>query len=464
MICGLLLSSCLQEKEDQQLAQLNPEIEAAKSWYEGFEIQNQSSENARKVKNGRGKPDWGRSKVYNQADGKKVIEVGFDFDEIAIPEHLKTEKLAKNSVLQTLLLFPNQHGDYTPYFLNIYPEDPDFKFELADFQKGGYQVIPDDFSGSYRFYRWNGKFIGGWRIKDGIKTYRIKNSKNNLLKNSSRISSGTLYCYQVITTWYTYTCSEEGGCSIPQEVGTTVDGIECEYVLAPPSPKDPDRGGGGSEPPSGEDCEQPEGNLLDVPVDCEEEEEEEELYTIENNVKDICIRGPVQEAITQDFKTQISDIILNVFGESENISVYIDDVDYLPDSVDGSTFSGVSGGYPNFIIELNRNILKNSSKEYITITVFHEFLHAYITYLNNMDITEQSADHQQMVDDYIVMLFQTLQNIYGIGSSDAIRLAWGGLYDTQAWKDKSISFKNNVISTNQEYRIGDKGTKCGPLF
>lgn len=77
-----------------------------------------------------------------------MIEVGFDFDEIAIPEHLKTEKLAKNSVLQTLLLFPNQHGDYTPYFLNIYPEDPDFKFELADFQKGGYQVIPDDFSGS----------------------------------------------------------------------------------------------------------------------------------------------------------------------------------------------------------------------------------------------------------------------------------------------------------------------------
>lgn len=125
-----------------------------------------------------------------------------------------------------------------------------------------------------------------------------------------------------------------------------------------------------------------------MPVDCEEEEEEEELYTIENNVKDICIRGPVQEAITQDFKTQISDIILNVFGESENISVYIDDVDYLPDSVDGSTFSGVSGGYPNFIIELNRNILKNSSKEYITITVFHEFLHAYITYLNNMDIIE----------------------------------------------------------------------------
>jgi hypothetical protein len=103
----------------------NSDIVAAKSWYDAFENQSQGQENARKVKNGKGKPDWSKSKVYHQSDGKKVIEVQFDYEEIAIPEHLKTAKLEKASVLQTLILFPKPDGSYLPYFLNIYPDSPD---------------------------------------------------------------------------------------------------------------------------------------------------------------------------------------------------------------------------------------------------------------------------------------------------------------------------------------------------
>ncbi len=88
-------------------------------------------------------------------------------------------------------------------FLNIYPDSPDKKFKLKDFTEGGYQKIPSDFSGVYRFYRWNGDFISGWRVKDGVKTHRIKESKNpNVTESdkSARTSDFQLYCYVIETT------------------------------------------------------------------------------------------------------------------------------------------------------------------------------------------------------------------------------------------------------------------------
>lgn len=275
VLLGLLAFSCIEEEIEQLLELKNSDIVASKSWYDAFEMQNQGHENARKVNNGKGKPDWAKSKVYHQSDGKKVIEVQFDFEEIAIPEHLKTDKFEKASVLQTLILFPKSDGSYVPYFLNIYPDSPDKKFKLKDFRDGGYQKIPSDFSGVYRFYRWNGDFISGWRIKDGLKTHRIKESKAEGSNKNSRLASSTLVCYQVVTTWYKSTCWEGFGCTTPVEDGTTVSGYECELVMAPPTPGDPGGGGGGggTPPSTSEECEQPEGNLQGVTVYCDEEEE-----------------------------------------------------------------------------------------------------------------------------------------------------------------------------------------------
>ncbi len=151
--------------------------------------------------------------------------------------------------------------------MNIFPDSPDKKFDTEDFIEGGYQKIPSDFSGVYRFYRWNGKFISGWQIKDGEKTHRLKEGNLPL-----RISSFTMTCYQVVTTWYQYTCSVTGGCSIPQAIGQTTSGYACELVMAgPTSGGDGGEGGGGSDGPNG-DCELPEGNLEGVTIDCNDEE------------------------------------------------------------------------------------------------------------------------------------------------------------------------------------------------
>ncbi|WP_332913327.1 hypothetical protein, partial [Algoriphagus boritolerans] len=184
-------------------------------------------------------------------------------------------------------------------------------------------------------------------------------------------------------------------------------------------------------PPSTDtECEQPEGNLQGVTVECDEEEEEEEVFTIENNVQNICIRGPVQQAITQDFKTQISDIIQSCFAQSENVNISIIDVDNLADDIDGTHDGFGSGGFWNLTIKLNRNILKNASKEYIMATVFHEFLHAYFTVVLDEDIQGDTPEHRLMASQYLDALAQSLVNIYGIGMNEAKSLSWGGLKET----------------------------------
>ncbi|MBN7811052.1 hypothetical protein J0A68_08800 [Algoriphagus sp. H41] len=289
VILGLLVASCIEEESDQISDSLNPEIQSAKVWYEQVETLGEGSENARKFKNGKGKPNWANSKVYRQSDGKKVIEVQFDYEEIAIPEYLETEELDEKSVLQTLILFPKPDGSYVPYFLNVYPDDPEQKFERRDFVEGGYQKIPGEFNGVYWFYRWNGEFISGWRIKDGVKTHRIKEAKEGELSGkSSRMSSYSVYCYQLVTTWYQYTCMEGFGCTQPVQVGETAV-YQCELVLAPPStdPGSNGGGGGGTPPNTDGECEEPEGNLEGVTVDCYEEHEldsEEVIDYIENDL------------------------------------------------------------------------------------------------------------------------------------------------------------------------------------
>jgi len=166
--------------------------------------------------------------------------------------------------------------------LSIYPDDSDKQFTLDDFSKGGYQKIPENFSGVYHFYRRNGSFIGGWRVKDGVKTHRIKRLKSiEQSEENSRVSSFSVKCYQIETTWYQYSCSANFGCTTPEPIGTTLGAVECELVLAPSGSGD--NGGGGSSSGGGtpdptdptDDCEVPEMNLEGLTIDCEDLNEED---------------------------------------------------------------------------------------------------------------------------------------------------------------------------------------------
>jgi hypothetical protein len=282
-IFGLALAtiSCIEDKFEEPEIPISSEVLDAKAWFESNESSfwDAGSENARiTAKEIRKKVNWDRSKTYNQADGKKVIEVQLDYQDLIVPEHLIGASFSEETILHTLILFPKPNGNYVPYILKIYPDDAEKKFKLADFLAGGYQNIPADFSGTYLFHKWNEKLIGGWRIKDGEKVTRIKpsrkdNQKNN--KENSRIA-GDVVCYTITTTEYQVTCQRGFGCSDPEVIGVYYT-TECEYTSTPPPPilvGEGWGGGGGTTPPEDDPCEVPDENIIGLRVDCEEDIED----------------------------------------------------------------------------------------------------------------------------------------------------------------------------------------------
>ncbi|MHA7130968.1 hypothetical protein [Algoriphagus namhaensis] len=474
---SILLFSCIEEPEKPVQTFDNPELLAAKSWYEANSIQESGTENARQFGKRKGKPNWNNFKIYHQKDGKKVIEVQFDWEEIRIPEHLNTSEFDKSSVLQTLLLFPKENGKHVPYFLNIYPDDASKKFTLDDFRRGGYQKIPEDFSGEYHFSRPNGKFIGGWLIKDGVKTHKIKLYKKLDTKNANpKPSNARLRCYQNVTRTWTKSCSADGMCltsGVREEYGAVYCINEPEPIsLAPESP-DGSSGGGGTPDGSNENCEEVDANILGVTVyECyeEEEEEEEELsFDIKNQVINPCLRSVTSLAISDEFNSKIAEIVQQYFNKNENVDLIIEDTMDLPSDKDAIFDAQNVGGYWRMVIKLNRNVLVNSSEEYIMVTIYHEFLHGYFNLVLGDAVSGDEEEHELMAKDYVKKLALALQEIYGLGLNESRYLSWGGLDGTRAYGllpqfvkygDDLTSQNSGIIFENREHRSGNKGTKC----
>lgn len=153
---ALVTSSCIEDEFEDIEIPISSEVLKAKSRFESNEssLWEPKSENARiAAKEIRKKVNWDRAKTYVQADGKKVIEVKLDYQDMIVPEHLIGSLFSEKTMLHTLILFPKPNGNYVPYILKVYPDDQEKKFKLADFVAGGYQKIPADFSGTYLFHK-----------------------------------------------------------------------------------------------------------------------------------------------------------------------------------------------------------------------------------------------------------------------------------------------------------------------
>ncbi|WP_160138073.1 hypothetical protein [Chryseobacterium sp. c4a] len=71
----------------------------------------------------------------------------------------------------------------------------------------------------------------------------------------------------------------------------------------------------------------------------------------------------------------------NIFSNSKDYNITFKAKSGLGD-VDGTTFSSYSSEFGTFkaVINLNDNVLKNATKEYILVTMYHEAVHAYLDY------------------------------------------------------------------------------------
>lgn len=215
-------------------------------------------------------------------------------------------------------------------------------------------------------------------------------------------------------------------------------------------------GGGGGSGPSDTFCDDTNCNEFPSPGSGPLLEEEE--YKIILEIDTPCIEEQVLKAINNHFKSKITHLIWNAFGQSENFHIQINDEDFGNDLVDGDVFPSVSGGTVTFMVSLNTGALSSASKEYIIATVFHELLHAYMGYLD-IDASSNTLDHENMADNYLNLLTNALIEHYNISHTDAMHLSWGGLQETNKWSKLSQSQKNQIIQTNGEFKSG-KGSPC----
>lgn len=88
-------------------------------------------------------------------------------------------KPTKPNVINTMLLFETQQGDYAVYLTKIYPDDPDTELNKKDFDKLSYGDVPKDFSGQMMFF-------DGTRISlVGLGLSKVK--RQNLLQGQKKV-------------------------------------------------------------------------------------------------------------------------------------------------------------------------------------------------------------------------------------------------------------------------------------
>ena len=95
----------------------------------------------------------------------------------------------------------------------------------------------------------------------------------------------------------------------------------------------------------------------------------------------------------------------------------------------------------------------------------HEVLHAYMTFTGKLN-DFVGTQHTQMSNNYIYSMQHDLQTMFpSLSNDDAQALAWGGLSETQAWKDlvtNNPTQANNILLINQQFKnaTGTKGNRC----
>ncbi|MEC3878767.1 hypothetical protein [Parapedobacter sp. 10938] len=186
---------------------------------------------------------------------------------------------------------------------------------------------------------------------------------------------------------------------------------------------------------------------------------------IHNDLTNPCLKDLLNEILDKQFINRIG-AILEEFDISEIVSLDFTDTNPLPSDRMGQ-YNDLASTDGRFQIDLNKNQLPNSSKEYATVVVFHETIHAYLA-KNNIDINFQ---HQEMFLKYRTTISDALVQMYGTNQQLADDLAFAGLtvrhenYDWWDWYMTTIpqNKKNRIMNTINDHQNGTQGTAlCNP--
>ncbi len=184
-----------------------------------------------------------------------------------------------------------------------------------------------------------------------------------------------------------------------------------------------------------------------------------------NHVTDPCLRNSVDNAISKDCRNKITGFVNTVFGSGNQFNLQFLN-SYFPagDLRDAETVVAyVSGSTISLsIITFNLNQLNNASVEYITATILHEVIHAWIDF--QYPAGTALTQHEMMASQYRRGLIEAaLQQMFtGMSPQEASDLSWGGLQNTTAYNSLPSSERQRIEQANVDFKNHVLGTPCSP--
>lgn len=470
LIGNLFLISCVQESEvPTTIRSESGQLAKIKAWFEENESKLRLSNGGTNLRMAsqelilpffEKEPDWDQFHHYYFPDGREVFEISLANATKYFPTTMLDSFPNRNPaevVIQNILFIKHPTEErFDPVIARYYPDN---KYARKEFKEISYDGIPHDWSGKVDIWTYDERHFIGFTFEQG-----------ELVSNSRYLPAGSSEKSRIT-----------GDCrTLIREISANYVGKDGVVVVRPPIVivEVICSGAGGYAPQGGNGGDY---HDYDRPTCCEDPSSGSSSdgsgynppklpkpgLKIKNLVspKDYpCLNIGITKAIEKNFSIEIQTLILEIFGESKDFHIELEAFNFEDPEFDGiciPNFIAPDGSSAEFRISIN-TFLEGSSQEYITVTVFHEFLHAYLDYLDLPEISSNtSVGHEEMATKYLETLKSILIHQYGIPEIHAEALSWGGLeYDTEAYS-KLPDYKKNIFpKINHDYRNGEKGTKC----
>ena len=431
-------------------------------------------------------PRWKSAISYKKA-GNQIIELPLVFktSNIILPDMQNLYKTASGirlakSAIHKLILIQKQNGERIVRVCSIIPTEEYAKkcnYDISNIQTNS---LPINFEGYFLITGWDLKIINLVKVSDGRMKKAIKiisGSEIEHFQNKQQFSNNQICPEPIWVPAVIWVCAyPNSGDDIADNEACQENGNWTESQT-----------GGAYEVPECYD-EETEQDEIQVLNDCLENNSNEDCYCyifgigcpidpedgnetlpiIVNSVDNPCLKSNVENAISLDCRNKISNFINTVFLDNENLILYFSDNEFnAGPHVGWDSYSGtqpLSDSRIKTTIILNNLLLNNASQEYITATILHEAVHAWIDYQYGHGSPEANIQHNLMAqNDRFNMMRDALMEMFpNLSLQAATDLTWGGLKNTNAFSQLSATEQQRILQINYNYRerINNTGTAC----
>jgi len=180
--------------------------------------------------------------------------------------------------------------------------------------------------------------------------------------------------------------------------------------------------------------------------------------SIMNELTTACFSAVLNSMIAGGLKGELTNLIMNVFNSNDTVDLHVGEKPFLPGgtAVAAITTWGKNGNVFAAQTYLNKQALINSSKEFITETIFHEAIHAYLDY--NTTVRDELGQHEQMINSYVDCELASLQELFpNLTSHDGLCLILQGFGNVQMFDSATF----NAVLAHYNLAITDVNTTAG---